>query len=81
MNIRQFDYLLTAAAEGDLSELPLVLIIEDEFFLQADVEAALAIGGFATDAVFTGEEGMALFVGGSKTYDALVSAIGGRTAR
>src|SRR5262245_61424494 len=58
-----------------VTELLLILVIEDEYFAMRDVEAALADGGFATEAVFSGEEAM-LFMGSVKNYSALVTDVG-----
>ena len=59
-----------------MSELPLVLIIEDEYWLQADVEQALTDAGFASEAVFSGEEALTRFAAGDKNYKALVTDVG-----
>jgi len=63
-----------------VTELPVVLVIEDEYPLQGIVEDVLAEGGFATDIVSSGEEALTLFRGGTKTYRALVTdvALNGR---
>jgi DNA-binding response OmpR family regulator len=58
-----------------VTELPLILIIEDEYLAQKDVEAALADGGFATEAVFSGEEALPLLMGGVRNYRALVTDV------
>jgi len=47
-----------------LSELRSVLLVEDEYFLAADLEEALTDAGFATDVVSSGEEALTLFAGG-----------------
>ena len=49
-----------------MTELLLILVIEDEYFAMRDVEAALADGGFATEAAFSGEEALTLFMGSVK---------------
>jgi DNA-binding response OmpR family regulator len=48
-------------------EVPVILIVEDEYPLQAVVEEALTDGGFATDILSSGEEALTLFKGGPKT--------------
>ena len=58
-----------------MTELPLILVIEDEYLAMRDVEAALADGGFATEAVFSGEEALTLFTGGVRNYSALVTDV------
>jgi CheY-like chemotaxis protein len=51
----------------------LVLVVEDEFFLQADLEHALTGGGFATEVVSSGEEALGLLM--TKRHDALVTDV------
>ena len=58
-----------------MSELPSVLVIEDEYFLQADLEKALTEAGFATEIVSSGEEALTLFIGGTITCQALVTDV------
>ena len=58
-----------------VQELPVVLVIEDEYAVQGMVEEALADGGFATDILSSGEEALTLFKGGLKTYKALVTDV------
>jgi DNA-binding response OmpR family regulator len=58
-----------------VTELPLILVIEDEYLVQKDVVTALADGGFATEAVFSGEEALSLFMGGVRNYSALVTDV------
>ena len=45
--------------------MPLILVIEDEYFLQADLEKVLTEAGFATDIVSSGEEALTLLMGAS----------------
>jgi len=59
------DHVILAPGES-VTELLLILVIEDEYFAMRDVEAALADGGFATEAVFSGEEALTLFMGSVK---------------
>jgi DNA-binding response OmpR family regulator len=54
--------------------LPPILVIEDEYLVQKDVTAALADGGFASEAVFSGEEALTLFMGKTK-YSALITDV------
>jgi DNA-binding response OmpR family regulator len=61
--------------ENSVSEVPLILIIEDEYPVQGIVEEALAEGGFATDILSSGEEALTLFRGGAKNYRALVTDV------
>lgn len=56
-----------------MSDLPLILVIEDEYPLQGLVEETLAQGGFAIDILSSGEEALTLFKGGGKNYRALVT--------
>jgi CheY-like chemotaxis protein len=55
--------------------LPLILVIEDEYFLQADLEKVLTEAGFATDIVSSGEEALTLLMGGLKRPNALVTDV------
>lgn len=59
-----------------MEELPVILVIEDEYPVQDIVEEALADGGFATDILSSGEEALTLFKGGPKNYRALVTDVG-----
>jgi DNA-binding response OmpR family regulator len=56
-------------------EVPLILVVEDEYPLQGLVEEALTEGGFATDILSSGEEALTLFKGGTKNYRALVTDV------
>jgi len=58
-----------------MPDLPLVLVIEDEYLAQGDVEAALANGGFSSEIVFTAEEALTLFLGNNRVYAALVTDV------
>lgn len=63
-----------------MSELPSILVIEDEYFLQADLEKVLTDAGFATDIVSSGEEALTLLMSGTKHPNLLVTdvALAGR---
>jgi CheY-like chemotaxis protein len=54
---------------------PSILVIEDEYFLQADLESVLSDAGFATVIVSSGEEALTLFVGGKISCSALVTDV------
>ncbi len=58
-----------------MKERPLVLIVEDEYYLQADVVSILANSGFEADAVSSGEEAVKLFASGTRPYKALIADI------
>jgi DNA-binding response OmpR family regulator len=58
-----------------VSELPVILVIEDEYVLQGVVEDALTEGGFETDILSSGEEALTLFKGRIKNYRALVTDV------
>ena len=58
-----------------LSEVPLILVVEDEYPLQGIVEATLIDGGFETDILSSGEEALTLFRGRVKNYRALVTDV------
>jgi DNA-binding response OmpR family regulator len=58
-----------------LSELPLILVIEDEYPLQGFVEDVLTEGGFEADILSSGEEALTLFKGGIKDYKAVVTDV------
>ena len=59
----------------NLTERPLILVVEDEYFLQADVVDVLTNDGFEADAVFTGEEAFALFASGARPYKVLITDV------
>ena len=60
---------------GYVSERPLILIVEDEYFLQADLVQALNRAGFDADAAFSGEEALTMFASGERHYDALITDV------
>lgn len=57
------------------TELPTVLLIEDDDAIQAIVEDALTEGGFEVATVKTGEEAITLLKGGLAVYRALVTDV------
>ena len=58
-----------------MPESPLILVIDDEYLLQVDVEAVLTDGGFVTEMMFSGDEALALLMNGNKSYRALVADV------
>ena len=54
---------------------PLILVVEDEYPLQAVVEEALLEAGFATDILSSAEEALTLFRSGMKEYRAVVANV------
>ena len=58
-----------------MPELPLILVVKDEYPLQGVVEEALIDGGFETDILSSGEEALTLFRGRVKNYRALVTDV------
>ncbi|MFG3598260.1 response regulator [Bradyrhizobium sp. RDI18] len=58
-----------------MAELPLILVIEDEYPVQGIVEDALTEGGFETDILSSAEEALTLFKSGRKNYKALVTDV------
>jgi DNA-binding NtrC family response regulator len=58
-----------------LSKQPLVLVVEDEYFLQADLEQILNDAGFASETVSSGEEALKLYESDSRKYDALITDV------
>lgn len=58
-----------------MSELPLILVIEDEYAIQGFVDDALTEAGFATEIFSSVEEALTLYQGGGK-YRALVTDVG-----
>jgi DNA-binding response OmpR family regulator len=58
-----------------VSELPLILVVEDEYALQGVVEDALIEGGFEAEILSSGEEALTLFKGRIKEYRALVTDV------
>ena len=55
-----------------LTEIPTILVVEDDDAIQALVEDALSEGGFAVAIARTGEEAVTLLKGRVATYHALV---------
>lgn len=58
-----------------MSELPSILIVEDEHPLQGVLENALADAAFASDMLASGEEAMTVFVARGKRHKALVTDV------
>lgn len=58
-----------------MTDRPLILIVEDQYFLQADVVQALETAGFEADAAFSGEEALTLFASGTRPYKALITDV------
>jgi CheY-like chemotaxis protein len=58
-----------------VSGLPLILVIEDEYLLQADIENVLTDAGFDTDIVASGEEALTLLMAGTKHPNLLVTDV------
>ena len=58
-----------------MEELPVILVVEDEYPLQGVVEETLINGGFAADILSSGEEALTLFRGGLKNYRVLVTDV------
>ena len=58
-----------------MSELPLILVVEDEYLLQGIVEEALIEAGFEIDILSSAEEALTLFKSGTKNYKALVADV------
>src|SRR5882672_7395797 len=71
------DFVCFDASSGvwAVDELPVILVIEDEYAVQGIVEQALIDGGFATDILSSGEEALTLFRSGLKNYKALVADV------
>jgi DNA-binding response OmpR family regulator len=64
------------APDGEaMANLPLILIVEDEYLLAAEVEEALTDAGFATETVSSGEQALALLTSGNKGHSALVTDV------
>ena len=58
-----------------VNELPVIVVIEDDYSIQGVVDDALIEGGFATDIFSSGEEALTLFRSGLKNYKALVTDV------
>ena len=58
-----------------MSELPTILVVEDEYPLQGIVEDILIDGGFDEDILSSAEEALTLFRSGIKSYKALVADV------
>jgi DNA-binding response OmpR family regulator len=60
---------------GSVSELPVILVVEDDFPIQAMVEDTLTEAGFEPVILSSGEEALTLFRGVAKDYKALVTDV------
>jgi CheY-like chemotaxis protein len=60
---------------NSVSELPFILVAEDDHLLRTLVEESLIDAGFSADLVASGEEALALLTGHSGKYRALVTDI------
>jgi DNA-binding response OmpR family regulator len=58
-----------------VSELPTILVVEDEYPLRGIVEDILIDGGFDADILSSAEEALTLFRSGIKSYKALVADV------
>lgn len=58
-----------------VSESHLILVVEDEWYLKADLEQALNDAGFATETASSGEEALELFLRDTKRYNALITDV------
>jgi DNA-binding response OmpR family regulator len=54
---------------------PLILVIEDEYFLLSAIEEALTGGGFASEIVSSGEAALTLFTDDRNRFRALVTDV------
>jgi DNA-binding response OmpR family regulator len=66
---------LSRATGEIVSDVPLILVVEDEYALQGIVEDALSEGGFGVDILSSAEEALTLFRSGTKSYRALVTDV------
>jgi CheY-like chemotaxis protein len=67
---------MTRRGRGNrVDELPVILVIEDEYPVQGLVEEWLTDGGFAAEILSSGEEALTLFKSGLKNYNALVTDV------
>ncbi|MGX4801903.1 response regulator [Bradyrhizobium guangdongense] len=64
-----------AGQQDVATELPIILVIEDEETIQILVEDALAEGGFEIETVKTGEEAITLLKSGLRPYRAVVTDV------
>jgi DNA-binding response OmpR family regulator len=62
--------------EGEsVPDVPVILVVEDEYQLQEIVQEALIDGGFETAVVSSGEEALALCSGPTRNFKALVTDV------
>jgi CheY-like chemotaxis protein len=69
---------LRLRAEGELKQLPVVFVVEDEEPLQEIVHDALKEGGFDLTMVASGQEAVAMIESGVVKYSALVTDVNSR---
>ena len=67
---------LAAGGSAALSDLPVILVAEDDQAIQGIVEEALSEGGFEVAIAASGEEAATLLSGNKGQYQALVTDIG-----
>ncbi|RXH42716.1 transcriptional regulator [Bradyrhizobium zhanjiangense] len=60
---------------GSVNEVPLILVVEDEYLLRRDMEEILTGAGFAGDSFPSGETALASFMDNAKTYKALITDV------
>jgi DNA-binding response OmpR family regulator len=56
-------------------EAPLILIVEDEYLLQAEVKRLLTEAGFMAESIPSGEEALTLFMSSATPFRALVTDV------
>jgi CheY-like chemotaxis protein len=66
---------LRLVREGELGNVPIVLVVEDEELLQEIVHDSLKEGGFDLTTVASGQEAVAMIESGVVKYSALVTDI------
>ena len=66
----------TNRGSAALSELPMILVVEDDQAVQDIVEDALSEGGFQVAVTASAEEAVTLLIGNQGQYRALVTDIG-----
>jgi DNA-binding response OmpR family regulator len=66
-----------ARGEEFMEEVPPILVVEDDFLVQAMIKDALAEAGFEVAAISDGEQALSLLKDGKAAYRALVTDING----